>query len=43
VRVKALDCAGRGVVRSRTHDGAEEGCKGDLVSDMVGDTGYEEH
>ena len=35
MRVKALDCGGRGVVRSVTHDGAVEGCKGDLISDMV--------
>jgi len=43
VIVRALDGGGRGVVRSRTHDGAEEDWAGDLIKDMMGDDEYEEH
>jgi len=39
--IRALDGGGRGVVRSRTHDGAEEDGAGDLARDMVGDGEYE--
>lgn len=39
--VNALDGGVLGVVRSRTHDGAEEDGAGDLVSDMMGDGEFE--